>query len=66
VKRLDEWGLLTGLCVCQSCREMRLQSLSCAWMPKLHVSLRTVDVVSQDVQLCPISLCLDSHSLLHL
>jgi hypothetical protein len=45
---------------------MRLQSLGCAWMPELHVSLRAVDVVSQDVKLCPIPLCLDSHSLLRL
>ena len=58
--------LLARLCIRQSCREMCLQSLSRTRMPELYVALGTVDVVSQDVQLCPISLCLDSHSILRL
>ena len=50
----------------EPCREVGLQPFSGTDEVEFHVPPSTVDVVSEDVQLRAISLCLDSHSFLRL
>ena len=52
--------------VSEPCRQMGLQPLGGTGKVELHVPPSAVDVVSEDVQLRAISLCLDSHSILRL
>jgi hypothetical protein len=52
--------------VCEPCRQMGLQPFGGTRKVELHVPPGSVDVVSEDVQLRAISLCLDSHSFLRL
>ena len=54
-------GLLSVFSEGQSRRDVRLQTLGRAGQLALDVALGAVDVVTQNMQSRPISLCLDGH-----
>ena len=60
----DTPNLFAGLGVRLPGRHVCFQSFGGALKVSLYIPLCTVDVVSEHVQLCPISLRLDSHSFL--
>ena len=54
-------SLLAVLCVRQPRCTVRLESLCCTWKLTFHIALGALNIVSEDVEPCPIALCLNSH-----
>jgi hypothetical protein len=54
-------ALLAVLCVCESGCTMRLESLGCARKLAFHIAFGALNIVSEDVKSCPITLRLNSH-----
>ena len=54
-------ALLAVLCVCESGCTMRLESLGRARKFAFHIAFGALNIVSEDVESCPIALRLNSH-----
>ena len=53
--------LLAVLCVGEPRCTMRLESLCCTWKFAFHIAFGALNIVSEDVESCPIALRLNSH-----
>ena len=58
--------LLPVFCVGEPCCTMRLEPLGRTWKLAFHIAFGALNIVSEDVESCPIALRLNSHCFLRL